>query len=344
MRISTSVSAVAVLDLHDLLLAMGVATEAEMLAAGLDRAAMIDRSAAALPLQEHRLPEAQLLALWQLAARNMTVPDVGLRVGQAYNPSTRGVLANWLFHCTDVGEAMQVFQRHIALMNPSESWVSAKADDSLLLTVSFAPGKPYPPSAIERSMSALLTWTRELTGVALAPTASEFAFARPAYHRRYAEIFGADVRFDCGRNCLHLPRGVLHRPIRTANAYLKQILEERARQALQKLEVESELIRNVCQRIRSSMHRGSSIDDVCKTLHVSRPTLYRRLKREGTSYSELVAAIRKELAYRQIQRGAPVAAVSDELGFKDVSTFHRAFRRWFNRSPGELRSQARSRG
>lgn len=347
MPASTTVSAVAVLDLYDFLHGMGIAREREMLAAGLNRATMIDHAEATLPVQEQRLPEAHLLALWQLAGRNTAVPHIGLLAGQAYNPSTRGVLANWLFHCADVGEALQVFQRHIALMNPSENWASATAGDSLLLTVKFAPDKSYPPAAVERSMSALLTWSRELTGVALVPTACEFAFPRPTHSARYTEVFGAEVFFDRGRNCIHLPLDVLHRPIRTANAYLKQILAERARQALQKLDSDSEWIGKVRHCIQSRMNRGLThrglvhrilgIDDVCKSLHVSRPTLYRRLKREGTSYTELVAAIRKDLAYKQIREGVPIASVSEGLGFKDVSTFHRAFRRWFDRSPGECR-------
>ena len=338
MPASTTVSAVAVLDLYDFLHGMGVVSEQEMLAAGLNRAAMIDLADAALPAQEQRLPEAHLLALWQLAERNTAVPHIGLLAGQTYNPSTRGVLANWLFHCGDIGEALQVFQRHIALINPSERWVSATTSDSLLLTMEFAREHPYPPSAIERSMSALLTWTLELTGIPLVPTACEFAFPRPAYHMRYAKVFGEHVHFDCDRNCIHLPLEVLRRPIRTANPYLKQILEERARRALQKLELDSEWIGKVRQRIRSGLHRGLAIDDVCKSLHVSRPTLYRRLRREGTSYTELVAAARKDLAYKQIRQGLPIASVSEELGFKDVSSFHRAFRRWFSRSPGECRS------
>ncbi|WP_128971462.1 helix-turn-helix transcriptional regulator [Bradyrhizobium tropiciagri] len=140
-----------------------------------------------------------------------------------------------------------------------------------------------------------------------------------------------------------LPRDVLDRPIRTANPYLKTILQERAHQALQNIEIESVLVSKVRQRIRASLDRGLDIEDVCRSLHVSRPTLYRRLKREGTSYTELLTAERKQLAYRQIRQGQPVACVSDNLGFKDVSTFHRAFRRWFNQSPGALRAQTRAR-
>ena len=336
----TTVSALSVVDLHDQLCAMGVVTHARMRAAGLIRNAMIDHTDGALPPQEQRLPEAQLLALWRLAAANTAVPHIGLLVGQTYNPAMRGVLASLLSHCDDIGEVQQVFQRHVALMNPSERWVSAIEGESVVLTLSFAADKAYPQPALERSMSGILTWIRELTGLPVVPTACEFAFPSPRHRSFYPEIFGRRLHFDCDANRIHLPQEVLRRPIRGANSYLKQVLAERAQLALRKIVTESVFVVSVRDRIRSNLRLGLSIGNICKALNVSRPTLYRRLKREGTSYSELVATIRKELAYQQILQGMSVAAVSDGLGFKDVSTFHRACRRWFKQSPGDLRARS----
>lgn len=338
MRGTTYVSAVAVLDLHDLLLAMGVATPAQMHAAGLNRDALIDSSSTALPMQEQRLDESFLLALWRLAASNPQVPHIGLVVGQTFNPATRGMLASWLFQCTQAGEALDVFQKHIALMNPSESWAVSVTEDNLSLELAFAPNKHYPQAAIERSMSALLRWSQELTGEPVVPNACEFAFAQPAYHDLYVEIFGTNLRFDGERNCLHLPRAFLRRPIHSANSYLKQVIEERALRTFQQLQVKGELLGRVRQLIQENLQSGVSIEQACQALHVSRPTLYRRLKQEGTSFTELVTSVRKDLAYKQIRQGLAVAAVSEGLGFKDVSTFHRAFKRWFNQSPGLFRA------
>lgn len=344
MRRTTSVSAVAVLDLHDLLLAMGVATPAQMRAAGLNRDALIDQRSSALPMQEQRLDESLLLALWQVATSNPQVPHIGLAVGQSFNPATRGVLASWLFQCTQVGEALDVFQQHIALMNPSESWTVSASEEALVLECAFAPDKHYPQAAIERSMSALLRWSEEMTGEPIVPSACEFTFPRPTYHERYTAIFGANLRFASERNCLHLPLAFLQRPIQSANSYLKQIIAARALQTLQQLQAKGELLSRVRQLIQLNLQAGVGIEQVCQALHVSRPTLYRRLKQEGTSFTELVAEVRKDLAYKQIQQGLAVAVVSENLGFKDVSTFHRAFKRWFKQSPGLSRETARRGG
>lgn len=340
---ATSVSAVAVLDLHDLLLALELVTPAQMASAGLDRQTLIDSRPSALPIQEQRLDEGCLLALWQMATRDLPMPEIGLVVGQTFNPATQGVLASWLFQCTRLGEALQIFQTHIALMNPSESWTCSETHEHLLLEFSFAPGKPYPQAATERSMSALLRWSQEMTGEPLVPSACEFSYPRPAYHEHYSPIFGHQLQFDAPRNCLYLPRAILQTPIRSANSYLKQILEERALHTFGQLATRDPLLDKVRQLIQANLQHGVGIEQVCSALHVSRPTLYRRLKQHGTSFTELVGAVRKDLAYRQIQQGLPVAVVSDGLGFKDVSTFHRAFKRWFNRSPGECRPHAGSR-
>ncbi|HCF7007316.1 TPA: AraC family transcriptional regulator ligand-binding domain-containing protein [Pseudomonas aeruginosa] len=334
---STRVSAVAVLDLHDQLLQLGVVTAAQLRDAGVDGAKLLEQGPAALPIQEQRADEVQLLTLWQIAANNTQLPHIGLLIGQTFNPATHGVLASWLCQCSRVSEALEVFQRHIALMNPSESWHYSETAEAVVLEIAFAPSKTYPQAAIERSMSAVLRWNREMTGAELRPLACEFAFPAPAYHERYAELFGSELRFDSERNSLHLPRDFLLHPILGARDYLRQVLESRARATLAQLQDADSLAGTVRRLIHASLPDGMSIKPICQTLHVSRATLYRRLKGEGTSFSTLLAEVRRELAAELIRQGLPVATVSERLGFRDTSTFHRAFKRWFDRSPGAFR-------
>ena len=125
----------------------------------------------------------------------------------------------------------------------------------------------------------------------------------------------------------------MHNPIRSANRYLKHVLAERALQAFQQLQSKDELLGKVRQLIDADLQQGASIERVCQALHVSRPTLYRRLKQEGTSFTELLNSLRKARASQLIQQGLAALAISDELGFKDVSTYHRACKRWFRQAP-----------
>ncbi|MEH6493589.1 AraC family transcriptional regulator [Halopseudomonas sp.] len=324
----TSVSAVAVVDLHDLLLELNVVSAQQLRAAGIYREQLIDQRANAAPLQEQRASETLLLVLWQLADRHGVQPQLGLMIGQHYNPSAHGVLASWLQHCSTAGEALANFQRNIALMNPSELWTLTEGKNTITLTVAFAPDRAYPQIAVERSLSALLRWTEAMTGSSVAPINCALMRPQPKQIEPFAQVFGHHLRFNAGRNSLQLPRSFLDSPIAGASGYLRQMLQVRALETLQRVEQGNSLSRTVSQLIRQSLPNNLSLDHICAQLHLSRQTLYRHLKQEGTSYTELVNQVRQELAQILIDQGLTKERVSEQLGFKDASTFYRAWRRW----------------
>jgi AraC-like DNA-binding protein len=80
---------------------------------------------------------------------------------------------------------------------------------------------------------------------------------------------------------------------------------------------------------------------VADKLGVSRQTLYRRLQAEGTSFQELLAAKRRQLAIRYLGvERVPVKVAAWRLGFSSPAAFSRAFKRWTDISPGRFQSRA----
>jgi AraC-like DNA-binding protein len=73
-------------------------------------------------------------------------------------------------------------------------------------------------------------------------------------------------------------------------------------------------------------------------LALTERTLQRRLADEGATLSALVDQIRCELAQGHLRHpGLSVTDVAFMLGYSEASAFHRAFRRWTGRSPGDFR-------
>ena len=65
------------------------------------------------------------------------------------------------------------------------------------------------------------------------------------------------------------------------------------------------------------------------TSKLAETTLARRLRAEGTSYQSLLDAERlRRCRARLSARRLPGKCLADELGFRELNSFYRAFRRW----------------
>ena len=82
-----------------------------------------------------------------------------------------------------------------------------------------------------------------------------------------------------------------------------------------------------------------SVDRAARALGMSRQTLYRRLKEEGTTFEELLDAKRRQLAIRYLALDrSTVKATAYRLGFSEPAAFSRAFKRWTGTSPSLFRN------
>ena len=67
-------------------------------------------------------------------------------------------------------------------------------------------------------------------------------------------------------------------------------------------------------------------------------TLRRKLEAEGTSYSELLASVRKALAIDYLSTTTlSTEDIASTLGFSDAVGFRHAFKRWTGMTPSDVR-------
>jgi len=83
-------------------------------------------------------------------------------------------------------------------------------------------------------------------------------------------------------------------------------------------------------------------DDIARRMRMSARTLRRLLNEEGCSFREILADVQRELAFHHLcDPAVPIGEVSYQTGFADPNAFHRAFKRWTGRTPGEFRAETR---
>lgn len=320
-------SAALLLDLHDALLELDILQPEDMLALGIERASLLDI--------ERRVPLQQIEALWALAHARGAPGQLGLLVGQQVNPQARGVLAHLVAQAGSLGEALQIFQRHMALMSEGEQLLLEPAGNGLKLIYGFTPSTAGHRFAVERSMSAALTWARALTGMALAPLQVGFRHDAGCALLHYQQVFGAPVLFAQASDYLLVSAQHLALPLNGANPYLKQLLSARVEALLQGLTENSGMARQVRNLIDMALSEGQpSVGRISAQLNMSRQTLHRRLQAEGLNYRGLLAAVRRERALMALSQGrGNLDALSQALGYSELSAFFKAFKRWYGLSP-----------
>jgi AraC-like DNA-binding protein len=104
-------------------------------------------------------------------------------------------------------------------------------------------------------------------------------------------------------------------------------------------------IEAICRLIETLLPGGYPvIDEVAQLLQVSPRTLQRLLNEAGSSYSGLVERCRCRVACESLRLTQdPVRDIAALLGYRDVSSFSRAFRRWTGITPRDFRKRSSGR-
>ena len=90
------------------------------------------------------------------------------------------------------------------------------------------------------------------------------------------------------------------------------------------------------QRITEVLPDGEPrLMDLAAQLNMSARTLQRRLKQDGIFFKDILDQVRMRLSTAYLQQHYSVTETAYLLGFADASSYTRAHRRWFNRSPSE---------
>jgi AraC-like DNA-binding protein len=166
-----------------------------------------------------------------------------------------------------------------------------------------------------------------------------FAHARPAHVDALYPLFGsAHVTFGCEDSGFSVARSELDRPMPTADARTLDTIEPLLVDALGSTPASPSFADRIAAHIAASLPGGSDVAEVARAMHMSGRTLQRRLEQEGTTFSEVLDRARLDVAKRAL--ALPTTTLTDvaiQLGFSDLATFTRAFKRWTGMPPGQWR-------
>ena len=130
-------------------------------------------------------------------------------------------------------------------------------------------------------------------------------------------------------------------PVIHADSYLNDLLLKYCEAALADRRGDNSQLRTRVENAISSVlpHGKVRVEDVARSLGMSKRTLARRLSDEGLNFTEILQQLRRDLAVRYLDdRRLHVSKIAWLLGFREVSAFTHAFKRWTGKTPSQIRT------
>jgi AraC-like DNA-binding protein len=172
-----------------------------------------------------------------------------------------------------------------------------------------------------------------------------FTYPKPSdLAEHHATFRGAKLRFDAPWNGFVCKASRLPTKLPTTDLSLHSLLRDHAERLMAKLAPGNDLVEHVRAQLLSTLREGPcAAEDVAARLGVTRRTLTRRLRQQGTSFTEVLEDVRRQAAIHYLgDTEHTVEDIAFLLGFSESSAFVRAFKRWQGVAPMAFRRAQRS--
>jgi AraC-like DNA-binding protein len=197
---------------------------------------------------------------------------------------------------------------------------------------------------IEFWVAAVIRACRQITKRHVTAECITFAHRRkptPELNR----FFGAKIIFGADIDELTFSPAIRSIAVVSGDPYLNDLLVHYCDQALAGQKSRGLFGASVENSLSLLLPHGKAgMSEVARTLGLTPKTLSRRLAAEGLTFSGLLRNLRIGLANRHLaDRALSISQIAWLLGYRGVSAFTNAYRRWTGHAPRTSRRRARSR-
>lgn len=289
---------------------------------------------------DNRIPLSKYVALMRAGKELCNDPALALHFGETVDASELSI-AHAVGGAANFGDALAVGNRYAPLAIEVESHGTGdrfqlrRLDGALWLVDTRANPNAF-PELTESAFARMVCTVRRAAGEHAFVTAVHVSHAEPAYRAEYERIFRVPVVFGSDKNALRIDEALLSRfPFPASSRYATGVLRDHAEGLLERLE-RSQPTRQHVERLLMPMlqTKSVSVDAVGRAVGLSRQTLFRRLRAEGTTFEQVLDEVRRTVAldYLGVKK-ASVKQTALLVGYSDASAFSRAFKRWTGFSP-----------
>ena len=283
-----------------------------------------------------------------LAADQLKDPFLGLHLARDFDLREIGLLHYVLTSSATIGDALRRVVRYSQTANEGVSLRHIESKDEISIVFRYVGVVRHSDrQQMEFWVTTVVRSCRELIGRHLVPHRVTVVHHRMENPSELNELLGTTVVFGAEADTIVLPRAIKDMPVVTADPYLNDLLVAYCEEALAKHRLGGGGTPSDVENAIASLlpHGMARVEEVARKLGMSRRTLARRLASEGSTFSDVLKRLRFDLAQRHIADSTlSISQIAWLLGYREVSAFTHAFKRWTGKTPREMRARENAAG
>jgi len=301
-----------------------------------------------LDIEKMRVPGARynkdkVAKLWEETARLIEDPCFGLAAATSWHPSFLGTLGYAMLASSSLRITLERLVRFFGIITSVNTGELIEDDVNGTLTFNFIykDQGPLPIHREDAAIALILSILRVNYQQSFAPVSVSFKHNNRVCLKRYSAFFRSPVIFNAPTSSLTLSLDIADQNLLSGNKELAALNDQIMNQYLSDLD-NSSLSKKVQSVIIEHLPSGNvTVENVAEQLAVSSRSLQRQLREEGQSFTSLLDKTRQEIALQYVKNHQyELTEVAFLLGFSDLSTFSRSFKRWTGHSPDQYRKAA----
>lgn len=280
--------------------------------------------------------------VWACAVAETGNDAIGLEAAVHYKPTSFHALGYSILASTNLKEAFLRLAKYTAVVSNAGKISVTEELQRYKVCLERSVDEDGTPlisdEALDAFIACLIYICRYLYHSDFSPLLVELERPAPLDVGPYENAYGCSVVFSMPESSIYIAKVEMDRELPTGDAELAYINDQVIVNYLARLE-RGDVVGQVQAKIIETLPGGeSSQEAVAAALNLSLRSLQRKLQLAGTSYSEEYDKVRMHLAKKYLnQSHRSIVDVSFMLGFKNLSSFSRAFKRWTGMSPARYR-------
>jgi AraC-like DNA-binding protein len=291
-----------------------------------------------------RISLAELMTACKNAIRLSIDPHLPYRIGTSIHISAYGMYGFAILCCPDFRKAMAFAELYHALAAPLATIEFTEADGIASWVIEPNARTATNPQLYrfitEMQIGIHISLMRDIMGPTFTPDRISLAFPQAHDFGLPAEQIGCPLSFASSTNGIVFRSAWLDQAANLGNKTTYPAVVALCDDLLDDLKSRIGVAGEIRALLLRELTNPPSLAAIAKRLEVSDRSLRRQLREQGISFRGLLDELRMQVALKYLRTTRLANEdIALALGFSDAANFRRAFRRWTNKSPSEIRTK-----